>query len=259
MRSSSSRRTALSPGLRTAVFRVPTSIGLWKTRPSGEIATTGVDAVDQNGMDVRGHIHAERDELVALLRTLGPDQWSTQSLCGLWSVRDVATHLSMDSVTMPRYFLAALRNRSADRVNESYVATHGDVATDALVEQLADSAASSWFARYAPRLTLADHVVHQQDIRRPLGLPRTIDPERLCLVLDRPDPFARPRRFTRGLRFAATDLAWASGSGPEVRGQAEALALVMVGRPSVLDELEGDGVGLLRARMSPGHDSASGR
>ncbi|WP_336880318.1 maleylpyruvate isomerase family mycothiol-dependent enzyme [Rhodococcus globerulus] len=201
-------------------------------------------------MNVKAHILAERRELVTLLETLSPDQWSTPSLCGHWSVRDVAIHVSMDSVTMPRYFLAALHNLSANRVNERYVTAQNDVPTDILVDRLAASATTSWFARYAPRLTLSDHVVHQQDIRRPLGLPRTIDPERLRLVLDRPDPFAQPRRFTKGLRFTASDLPWEHGTGPEVHGRAEALALAMVGRASVLDGLEGDGVDVLRARMS---------
>ncbi|MFE4498413.1 maleylpyruvate isomerase family mycothiol-dependent enzyme [Rhodococcus sp. NPDC056743] len=200
-------------------------------------------------MDVKAHILAERRELVALLETLSPEQWSTPSLCGNWSVRDVAIHVSMDSVTMRRYFLAALQHRSASRVNEHYVTTQNNVPTDILADRLAVSATTSWFARYAPRLTLSDHVVHQQDIRRPLGLPRTIDPERLRLVLDRPDPFAQPRRFTKGLRFTASDLPWEHGTGPEVHGRAEALALAMVGRPSVLEDLEGDGVDLLRTRM----------
>lgn len=104
-------------------------------------------------------------------------------------------------------------------------------------------------ARYFPRLCLADHLVHQQDIRRPLGLPRTIDPERLRLVLDHPDPFAQPRRYARGLRLVATDLEWERGDGPPVHGPGEALALAMVGRAAVLDELDGDGVELLRLRI----------
>ncbi|MBO0855301.1 MAG: hypothetical protein J2P18_16240, partial [Nocardia sp.] len=91
-------------------------------------------------------------------------------------------------------------------------------------------------------------LVHHQDIRRPLGRPRQIPAERLIAVLGRPDPFARPGRFTRGLRMVATDVAWSSGSGPEVRGTGEALALAMVGRPIVLDELTGDGVRTLRER-----------
>ncbi|EME18461.1 hypothetical protein G419_16900 [Rhodococcus triatomae BKS 15-14] len=142
-----------------------------------------------------------------------------------------------------------LRRPMPDAFNDHWVASQRHVSTDALVAGLAESARSSWFTRYAPRLALSDHTVHQQDVRRPLGLPRTIDEDRLRLVLDRPDPFAFPRRFTRGLTFVATDLDWRRGTGPEVTGPGESLALAMVGRPIVLDELSGPGVPTLRARI----------
>ncbi|MFD6895189.1 hypothetical protein ACFWB0_11670 [Rhodococcus sp. NPDC060086] len=68
------------------------------------------------------------------------------------------------------------------------------------------------------------------NVLRPLGLPRTIDPDRLRLVLDHPDLFARTRRYVRELRLVATDLQWERGDGPDVRGSGEALTLAMVGR-----------------------------
>jgi uncharacterized protein (TIGR03083 family) len=199
---------------------------------------------------VREHVVAERAELVGLLAGLDEEQWRTPSLCGGWTVRDVAAHLSLDTVTQARYARMFLRRPIPDAFNDHWVASQRDVPTDVLVAGLAESARSSWFTRYAPRIALADHVVHQQDIRRPLGLPRTIDPERLRLLLGRPDPFAFPFRFTRGLTFVATDLDWRHGSGPEVTGPGESLALAMVGRPIVLDELSGPGVPTLRARMA---------
>ena len=52
-----------------------------------------------------------------------------------------------------------------------------------------------------------------------------------------------------GLRFEATDLDWTAGSGPTVRGTAEALMLALTGRPVVLAELAGDGVAALRRRL----------
>lgn len=72
-------------------------------------------------------------------------------------------------------------------------------------------------------------------------------------MLNHPDPFARPWRHTRGLRFVATDLAWQKGSGPEVLGTGEALVLATVGRPVALDELTGDGVPELRRRLQRHH------
>lgn len=200
-------------------------------------------------MNTREHIIAERADLVDLLRSLTPEQWETPSLCEGWSVLDVAGHLSIDGVPFHRYFLAGLRNPSVDRLNRHYVEAARNIPVDRLVDGLATSLSGSWFPRWFPRLTLADHLVHQQDIRRPLGIPRAIDADRLRLVLDNPDPFARPSRYIRGLRLVASDIAWERGDGPMVRGTGEALALAMVGRRAVLDELEGPGLELLRSRI----------
>jgi hypothetical protein len=68
-------------------------------------------------------------------------------------------------------------------------------------------------------------------------------------VLERPDPFAQPRRRARGLRFVATDVPWSNGDGPEVRGTREAIALAIAGRGVVLEELDGEGVAVLRQRI----------
>ncbi|UGT41105.1 hypothetical protein LTV02_35005 [Nocardia yamanashiensis] len=92
--------------------------------------------------------------------------------------------------------------------------------------------------------------VHQQDIRRPLGYERKVPADRMIQVLGSPDPFAFPRRYLKGLRWEASDVQWAKGSGPLVRGPGEALALAMVGRPAALDSLAGDGVPELRRRIT---------
>ncbi len=61
-----------------------------------------------------------------------------------------------------------------------------------------------------------------------------------------------PKSRPAGLRFEATDLDWAWGSGPAVRGTAEALMLALTGRRVALDELQGDGVATLRSRLPGG-------
>ena len=77
---------------------------------------------------------------------------------------------------------------------------------------------------------------------------RGVNTDRLIAVLSYPDPFAFPGKRTKGLRFIATDVDWAWGDGPEVRGPGEAIALAVVGRAAVLDELTGGGVPELRRR-----------
>lgn len=199
--------------------------------------------------DVHALLTAERAELVALLRSLTDEQWDTPSLCAGWRVREVAGHLLHDTIPIRTYAAIVARERfGVDRVNDALAAKAGAMPTATIVDKLED--APKHFSRRAPKVILADMLVHQQDIRRPLGLPRTIAADRLRMALDHPDPFAFPGRRTRGLRFAATDLDWSKGEGPEVRGPGEALALAVAGRPVVLDELEGDGVGVLRRRLA---------
>ncbi len=192
-------------------------------------------------------LRAERGELVSLLRELSEGEWETASLCAGWRVRDVVAHLQTDTVSLRTYLGFTVRGRSVDGINGLLVREFGARPTEELVDRL--DGPGGWFSRVAPTLALADMFVHQQDIRRPLGRPREVPAERLAAVLSHPDPFAFPRRYTRGLRFVATDLEWSRGDGPEVRGPGEALALVMVGRPVALADLEGDGVPVLRERL----------
>ncbi|WP_067518538.1 maleylpyruvate isomerase family mycothiol-dependent enzyme [Nocardia uniformis] len=202
-------------------------------------------------MNVRGMLHEERAELVELLRSLTNEEWETPTLCAGWRVRDLVGHLQTDTVSLPNYLLMTVRAGFAvDRVNQALVDRFAALPPQELVDRLAGS--NGWFTRFSPGLALSDMFVHQQDIRRPLGRPRTEIPAgRLLAVLNYPDPFAKPKRYLRGLRWEATDVDWTKGSGPLVRGPGEALALAMVGRTVALADLEGDGVPTLRERCTP--------
>ncbi|MFJ4657689.1 maleylpyruvate isomerase family mycothiol-dependent enzyme [Nocardia sp. NPDC088792] len=198
-------------------------------------------------MTVRGMLDDERSELVELLRSLTEAEWETPSLCTGWQVRDVIGHLQADSVSLGSYVLLGLRNPSVNRINQALVDRFRALPTAELVDRL--DRPGGWFSHYLPRLALSDMFVHQQDIRRPLGHPRKVPAERLVAVLEKPDPYANPRKYLKGLRWEATDADWSTGTGPLVRGPGEALALAMVGRPAALADLEGDGVPVLRTRV----------
>ena len=103
-----------------------------------------------------------------------------------------------------------------------------------------------------PQEGLIDHIVHQQDIRRPLGLPRQVPEERLLAALGAAPSiggFVGAKKRAAGLRLVATDVDWSQGEGPEVRGTGEAILLAITGRAVVLDELTGDGMETLRERV----------
>ena len=93
------------------------------------------------------------------------------------------------------------------------------------------------------RVALVEALIHHQDIRRPLGLPRAIPPERLLpalrTALIAPDIGGLWR--IRGVRLVATDLGFSAGAGPEVRGTVEALLMAIAGRRDVMSELSGPG------------------
>ena len=104
------------------------------------------------------------------------------------------------------------------------------------------------------RIALTVALIHHQDLRRALGLPRVVPTQRLVPVLGlafraRPLP---ARRNVRGLRLRATDLDWSHGRGDEVTGPAEALLMAVSGRADALPELAGPGLATLESRVRAG-------
>jgi uncharacterized protein (TIGR03083 family) len=98
-------------------------------------------------------------------------------------------------------------------------------------------------AGFAGKIALTDCVIHHQDIRRPLGLPRDIPAGRMLAVLEfaRTAPPIGASKRVRGLTLVATDLDWTAGSGPAVEGLAESLLMAMAGRHGIAGELTGPG------------------
>jgi hypothetical protein len=58
----------------------------------------------------------------------------------------------------------------------------------------------------------------------------------------------RAKKRIVGLKLRATDVDWATGEGPEVKGPCMSLILAMVGRTGALADCDGAGVETLRAR-----------
>jgi uncharacterized protein (TIGR03083 family) len=98
-----------------------------------------------------------------------------------------------------------------------------------------------------------DHLVHNQDIRRPTGHPRQVPTDRLCralsLVRTEGSPMYNPKKKVSGLRLEATDVGWSEGDGPLVAGPGEAIVMAASGRRASLGELHGDGVAVLEERI----------
>lgn len=189
---------------------------------------------------------AEREDLLDLLGTLTPEQWRAPSLCAGWSVHDVVAHVLSYEELGPRQLAARFARGSFrfGRVNavglREYAGRSPAELTDLLRRHLTPTGLT---AGLGGAIALTDGLIHHQDIRRPLGLPRAVPAERvrpaLRTALFAPTLLGVVR--VRDVRLVATDLDWAFGRGPEVRGTAEALLMAVAGRRGIAAELSGPG------------------
>jgi len=205
--------------------------------------------------DVDAAVRAGRLSLVALLETLSPEEWRAPSLCGAWSVREVAAHLTTTTRETPWDVLRAVVRAgfSFDRMTRDVArrlaAQHS---TDELLALLRESAESSRrVVLSGPMDPLMDVVVHAQDIARPLGRdhhsPVPVTVATAAYLADN-RLMGGPRRV-RGLRLVATDADWTHGAGLEVAGPAPDLLLAVAGRPAGLTALDGPGLPELATRL----------
>jgi len=188
----------------------------------------------------------EREGFASFLDGLTSQQWNSPTLCELWSVREVAIHtVSYDELTTGGLVGRFLKGRlNTDRINAIGVADYSDRSPQQITVLIRSYAQPHGLTGgFGGRIALTDAMIHQQDIRRSIGLPRTIDPERLRTALNfaRFAPTIRGAWRARGVRLVANDLDWSHGRGPEVRGPGEALLMAMAGRRAALDDLDGPG------------------
>lgn len=206
------------------------------------------------GVDAMSLARQERAELADLLATLTPAQWEAPSLCTGWRVRDVVAHMYSYEELGPvglvgRFVRGGLR---LDRINAAGVAAYADRSPDELLALVRDHQQPRGLtAGFGGRIALTDGVIHHQDIRRPLGLPRDIPAERMRVVLEfaRTAPTIGAAKRVRGLTLVATDLDWRAGSGPVVEGPAEPLLMAVAGRRGVAGDLTGPGLETIVARI----------
>ena len=211
------------------------------------------EEVTVDAVVVRAMFTAEQAATVDLARDVAPEQWARPSLCSEWSVRDVLAHAA-------RHIHSGGWRETTD-ISGKRAARRERALTEATVEGMIDALAAPAPAatrglRGMAKLNTCELVIHQQDVRRPLGMERAFPEATLRMCLDfTTTPLGnlgvadRGRRLGRGLRLVANDVAWSKGTGPCVTGTAEAILMAIAGRPAAAEELTGPGQPVLAARL----------
>jgi uncharacterized protein (TIGR03083 family) len=197
----------------------------------------------------------ERRRMADLLETLTAQQLQQPSLCAGWTVHDIAAHLTtyLWFGQMKLYLGMAVTLADFEEINRRLTrraARRPDRELTGLLRRRATARTTIPRSGYDP--VLADIVLHDLDVRVPLGLPRHSVEEHMWVAFRNltatPAPGFNIGSRLEGLRLVATDTGWTSGEGAPVRGTVEALLLGIGGRRAAFRELDGDGMPLLRMR-----------
>jgi uncharacterized protein (TIGR03083 family) len=203
--------------------------------------------------DVWIDVHDERESLLAMLETLAPPEWNTQSLCAEWRIRDVVGHLvSETTMTIPKLVRGTVK--SGFQINK-FIASDACRKGDLPDEELVDAFRTVVPTRtHLPGLSsmsmLEGIVIHSLDIRKPLHRDHAVPEGRMVLVASDllSSRFFVGHKLFSDLRVTATDAEWSCGHSDEVNGTIEGFVLAMSGRAAGLDQLQGEGMVAVQQR-----------
>ncbi|QCU79169.1 maleylpyruvate isomerase family mycothiol-dependent enzyme [Citricoccus sp. SGAir0253] len=206
--------------------------------------------------EVWAAVDDRRHALAELLGRLEPGEWDRQSLCEAWTVREVAAHLTLVRLPLPRLFALFLQYPGSTNrtIRDGSKALARRMTNEEIVEALRSMVGlHHHFPGLTCREALIDSVGHTLDITLPLGREVELPTAALAEAADHVLSYggrgnARVFRHlpTEGFRLVATDHDWSRGSGPEVTGTMADLFLVLTGRTVHLDRLGGEGADRLR-------------
>lgn len=212
---------------------------------------------DSTSVDVFTAVAVRRRAVADLLEALDEAQLATPSLCAGWDVRTVGAHLAEAAApgALGDFLMALVRaGGRIHRANDEAARRAGRRPVPETVALLRERAESRFTPPLTgPRAPLTEALVHEGDMRIPLGLPLDPGPPSVRVALEfvtsgRPVGFV-PRGQLLGLRLVGTDLKWSWGDGAEVRGRGIDLLMAACGRAAVLTRLDGPGSQLLADRL----------
>ncbi len=197
-------------------------------------------------------IASERRELADVLSGLSADQWLGPSLCAGWMVSHVVAHLTMPFRISQQEFGAAMRRAGGQFtvVSDEIAARDSRLPPAELVTALRDNANNQWSSPGGGLPGALSHdIIHGCDITWPLGIQYPIPDEAITTVLDLVTSPGSQSLFgfpLEGLKLAATDLGWSTGSGDLLAGRSRDLLLLVAGRQIPPELFDGPGARNIR-------------
>jgi uncharacterized protein (TIGR03083 family) len=203
--------------------------------------------------DVWPVIHAERKALAAQLEGISDGAWGTTSLCTDWTVQDVLAHMTATAKLSSASFFPKLIGSgfSLKKMQAKDIARERGSSGPELLARFTSQADSTGRPPGPVETMLGEVLVHSEDIRRPLGLTHTYQPEAVMQAADfykRSNLVVGTKKRIAGVTLRATDADWSHGDGPNAEGPMLSLLLAMTGRKVALGDLTGEGVAALRSR-----------
>jgi uncharacterized protein (TIGR03083 family) len=207
--------------------------------------------------DVREMTRAEGESLVEYLRGVPAESWVQSTVCDPWSVRHLVAHLTaLSNQTLPNFMKRMITTgfnfqKVVDGDLQKYLGE-----PDKMIDKLASSIAAPTTPKMLDHIALGEFMCHGEDIRRAFG-DRGEHPAAHVVELG-PSYMTTGKPLmgkvrTKGLSMRATDGDFAWGEGPEIAGPGIDLILAATGRVGALDQLEGDGLVMLRSRCQPAY------
>jgi uncharacterized protein (TIGR03083 family) len=198
-------------------------------------------------------IHTERAHLIDSWIGLTSEQWSAPSLCGGWSIQDVAGHLVGGAEQTPANFFIELAQAgfSFDTFTDRGAKRIGAAGPTELVRRLQARTTTTNHPPGPTSAMLGEIIVHGADIRRPLGLRYDYPAPALVEVANawkNLNLIMGTKRRIAGVTLKANDVEWTHGEGPEVVGPMIAIVLAMAGRTDAHRDLSGEGLATFTSR-----------
>jgi uncharacterized protein (TIGR03083 family) len=195
-------------------------------------------------------IRQERQALADDLAKVSDADMAKPSLCEGWTVKDVVAHMAATAYVTKASFLPKMIGSGFSLTkmqNKDIAAIHAAGTMDKFKAAIPLTTSppgpvDTW---------LGETLIHGEDIRRVLGIKHDYPLDALKRVADatkKSNLVLGAKKRIAGVKLVATDSDWSTGDGPEARGPMLSLVRVMSGRKSALDDLEGDGVAILRSR-----------